>query len=358
MINSATRQSAIELIHEAVNAGARREKACGLLDLPVRTFRRWEQRLKDNQLKDQRKSAAAGRRPANKLSEAERKKIVDICNQPKYKSLPPTQIVPSLADEGVYLASESSFYRVLRQADQVHRRGRAEQPKVVKKPKGYKATDANQVWSWDITYLAASVRGLFYRLYLVEDIFSRKIVGWEVHEDETAEHASVLIRKTCLAEGIHEDGLVLHSDNGSPMKGATMLAALQKLGIVPSLSRPSVSDDNPYSESLFRTLKYMPAYPAKPFDSIEAAQQWVHWFVQWYNAEHHHSGIRFVTPNQRHEGLDTAILVNRKKVYETAKESNPSRWSGNTRNWKPVAEVWLNPPKEVRAEQPLLTEVA
>lgn len=351
MISQAARQSAIEVVHEAVKAGARREKACELLELPVRTFRRWEQRLQDEQLKDQRKSAAALRTPANKLSEEEREKIVEVCNQPEYKSLPPTQIVPRLADNGGYIASESSFYRVLREADQVHRRGRAERARTVAKPKGYKATAANQVWSWDITYLAASIRGIFYRLYLVEDIYSRKIVGWEIHENETAEHASVLIRKSCLAEGIHEDGLVLHSDNGSPMKGATMLATLQNLGIVPSLSRPSVSDDNPYSESLFRTLKYTPAYPAKPFESIEAARQWVHRFVQWYNDEHRHSAIQYVTPNQRHEGLDTSLLVERKVVYEAAKKRNPARWSGNTRNWEPVSEVWLNPPKELHAER-------
>jgi len=358
MMSLASRHSAIEMIHEAVKAGARREKACELLELPIRTFRRWERRQKDEQLEDRRKCAAALRTPANKLSVAERKKIVDVCNQPEYKSLPPTQIVPRLADKGVYLASESSFYRVLREADQAHRRGRAERPRTIAKPKGYKATAANQVWSWDITYLAASIRGQFYRLYLIEDIYSRKIVGWEIHEDETAEHASVLIRKTCLSEGIYEQGLVLHSDNGSPMKGATMLATLHKLGIVPSLSRPSVSNDNPYSESLFRTLKYTPAYPAQPFESLQSARQWVHRFVLWYNDEHRHSAIQYVTPNQRHEGLDTSLLAKRKTVYDGAKESTPARWSGNTRNWEPVCEVWLNPPKELHAERSSKTRAA
>jgi transposase InsO family protein len=351
MMSEETRQNAIELIHEAVKAGARREKACDILGLSARTLRRWEACLKDKPLKDQRKSAAARRTPTNKLTELECKKILEICNQPQYKSLPPTQIVPRLADNGLYIASESSFYRVLRAVDQVNRRGRAESPRTVTKPKGYKATAANQVWSWDITYLAASLRGSFYRLYLVEDIYSRKIVGWEIHDNETAEHAGVLIRKTCLAEGVYENGLVLHSDNGSPMKGATMLATLQKLGIVPSFSRPSVSDDNPYSESLFRTLKYTPAYPAKPFESIEAARQWVHRFVQWYNHEHRHSAIQYVTPNQRHEGVDTSLLNNRKGIYEAAKKRNPARWSGPTRNWEPVRDVWLNPPKELHAER-------
>ena len=204
----------------------------------------------------------------------------------------------------------------------------------------------NQVYSWDITYLAASIRGVFYRLYMVEDIYSRKIVGWEVHEDETAEHASVLIRKTCLAEGVCAAGLVLHSDNGGPMKGATMLATLQRLGVVPSFSRPTVSDDNPYSESLFRTLKYTPAYPTKPFYSLAAAREWVHRFVQWYNEEHRHSSIQYVTPGQRHRGEDVAILAARKRLYEEAKQERPERSSGETRNWTPINEVWLNSPKE------------
>ena len=181
------------------------------------------------------------------------------------------------------MASESSFYRVLEEADQLNRRGRAEAPKNITKPKGYKADGPNQVYSWDITYIASALKGSFYYLYLIEDIYSRKIVGWEIHESESAAHASLLIRKTCLSEGVQRDQLVLHSDNGSPMKGATMLATLQKLGVVPSFSRPSVSDDTPFSESLFRTMKYTPSYPAKPFESIEAAREWVHEFVQWYN---------------------------------------------------------------------------
>ena len=272
---------ALDLIEETVAAGARRFKACEVLEIDVRTSQRWRKVLQGQaDLADQRKAAAAERTPANKLSEVEREAIVTLCNQPEYRSLPPSQIVPRLADQGEYIASESSFYRVLRDVDQVNRRGRAQAPRKVAKPDGHRATAPNQVWSWDITFLAASIRGAFYRLYLVEDIFSRKVVGWEVHEDESAEHASVLIGKACLAEAIHEAGLVLHSDNGAPMKGATMLSTLQRLGVVPSFSRPSVSDDNPYSESLFRTLKYCPAFPNQPFASIEEARRWVHAFVQ------------------------------------------------------------------------------
>jgi len=359
MTSTEDRQMAIELVDDAVTAGARRHKACEVIELPLRTLRRWRSQLaRGESLEDHRKEAAQQRTPANRLSEEEREQLIEICNQPEYKSLPPSQIVPILADKGKYIASESSIYRVLKADNQLHRRGRAEQPAVHSKPKGYKATAPNQVWSWDITYLASSLKGSFYRLYLIEDIFSRKIVGWEIHESESAAHASILIRKAALSEGIQQDQLVLHSDNGSPMKGATMLATLQKLGIVPSFSRPSVSDDNPYSESLFRHLKYTPAYPAKPFDSIEAARKWVHEFVQWYNEEHHHSAIRYVTPGQRHRGEDRAILEKRKALYQSAKERKPERWSGETRNWNPVEEVWLNPPKEGQTDEEELGQAA
>jgi transposase InsO family protein len=343
---------AIELIEEAVTAGARRFKACAVLEIDVRTLQRWQKALTErDELADRRKAAAAARTPVNKLTDAEREAILAVCNDLAFQSLPPSQIVPRLADQGEYLGSESTMYRVLREADQVNRRGRAQAPRTVPKPAAHRATAPNEVWSWDITFLASCIRGAFYRLYMVEDVFSRKIVGWEVHEGESADHASVLIRKTCLAEGIHEAGLVLHSDNGAPMKGATMLATLQMLGVVPSFSRPSVSDDNPYSESLFRTLKYCPAYPNKPFESIEAARKWVHRFVRWYNNEHRHSAIRYVTPNQRHSGQEHPILKQRDTVYDAARKRNPERWSGKTRNWQPVKEVWLNPPKEHQADK-------
>ena len=349
------KQLALDLIAEAVNSGARQGKACEVLELDERTIRRWKKQLdQTSKLSDLRKQAAQVRTPANKLTEEEKQQIIEISNQPEWSSLPPSQIVPRLADQGIYMASESSFYRVLHEAGQVNRRGKAQSPKTVKKPKGFKATAPNQVWSWDITFLASSRQGCFYRLYLIEDIFSRKIVGWEIHETESAGHASELIRKTCLSEGIHEEGLVLHSDNGSPMKGATMLATLQRLGIVPSFSRPSVSDDNPYSESLFRTLKYTPAYPATPFDDIEAARQWVSDFVKWYNEVHLHSAIGFVTPGQKHRGEDVTILENRKVVYAKAKVRNPQRWSGDIRDWSPVESVWLNPPKNVTQQDQLL----
>jgi len=180
------------------------------------------------------------------------------------------------------------------------------------------------------------------------DIFSRKIVGFDIHESESMEFSSRLIDKICKKEKIKKDQLVLHSDNGGAMKGATMLATLQRLGVVPSFSRPKVSDDNPYSESLFKTLKCCPKYPNKPFSSLENAYKWVMEFVLWYNYKHLHSGIKFVTPASRHEMRDQIILENRKKVYEEAKNKNPNRWTGKTRNWSMVEKVYLNYLQEER----------
>jgi transposase InsO family protein len=175
------------------------------------------------------------------------------------------------------------------------------------------------------------------------DIYSRKIVGWDVHETENSDHASDLVRTACLAEQVPQNQLVIHSDNGSPMKGSIMLATLQDLGVMPSFSRPSVSNDNPFSESLFRTCKYRPNYPEKPFETLEAAREWVGQFVDWYNTVHLHSGLRFVTPEDRHQGRDKQILSARHDLYLAARKNRPERWPGKTRNWSVVGEVKLNP---------------
>lgn len=346
MIAPDQKQLVITHIDEAVRSGAREAAACEVATISPRTLRRWRKSLASGQsLEDRRKASAALRIPTNRLSTEEVAAVLEVCNQPEYRSLPPSQIVPQLADQERYLASESTFYRILRLTDQQHHRGRAQKRQVVAAPKSWCATGPLRTWSWDITYLASAVRGEFYRLYLILDVYSRAIMGWEVHAEESAEHASELVRKACLKHGVHQSGLVLHSDNGSPMKGSTMLSTLQRLGVVPSFSRPSVSNDNPYSESLFRTLKYTPAYPSKPFDSLDAARQWVQTFVTWYNESHRHSALKFVTPMQRHRGEDVAILAERKRIYEAAKASRPERWTGETRDWNPVGDVWLNPPK-------------
>ena len=285
--------------------------------------------------------------PANRLSDTERQRLLEVANAPEFRSLPPSQIVPALADRGEYLASESTFYRVLRAEGQAQHRGRA-RPATQTAPRAHRATAPNQLWSWDITYLATTVQGMFFYLYLIMDVYSRKIVGLEVFDAELAEHATTVVRRAYLREAVAGQPLVLHSDNGAPMKGATLLATLQKLGVVPSFSRPSVSNDNPYSEALFRTLKYVPSYPGKPFESVEQARDWALGFQHWYNEEHKHSAIKFVTPGERHRGEEEDILARRRAVYAQARAQHPERWSGALRDWDPDKEVWLNPPKEGR----------
>lgn len=259
--------------------------------------------------------------------------------------MPPCEIVPALADEGKYIGSESTIYRVLREEKMQNHRGRTQEPGKYSKPTTYCATAPNQVWTWDITYLQGPIKGVFFFLYMIIDLFSRDIVGWEVWAEESAEHASELIRRACAAQKrLTTLPLVLHSDNGSPMKGATMLETLYALGITPSNSRPRVSNDNPYSESLFKTLKYRPGYQPKGFCTLEEAREWCSAFVQWYRFEHHHSGIRFLTPAERHEGRSEEILSARHEVYEAAKAAHPERWNGrSTRNWSNITKVYLNP---------------
>ena len=177
-------------------------------------------------------------------------------------------------------------------------------------------------------YLNSPVRGQYYYLYLVLDVYSRKIVAWEIHEKESAEYAASLIRKACMRHqiGAGKQPLILHSDNGSPMKGATMLSTLQQLGVVTSFSRPRVSNDNPYSESIFKTLKYRPGYPSQAHESLESSRRWVHGFVNWYNSKHKHSGLKFQTPDDRHNGRSKEKVNQRTKVYQAAKKSRPDRW--------------------------------
>lgn len=250
--------------------------------------------------------------------------------------------MPLLADKGIYVASESTFYRVLRAERLLAHRGPAKPPTHTR-PKELIANAPNQVWSWDITYLKTTVLGQFYYLYLVMDIYSRKIVGWEVAERETEKVSTKLISQTCLREGVRRDELFLHADNGGPMKASTMLSTLQNLGVLPSFSRPRVSDDNAFSEALFRTLKYRPFYPSKPFNTLKEAEDWVEGFVHWYNFEHLHSAINFVTPATRHNRDDEKLLHFRKETFEKAKLKNPERWTGATRNWEAVPFVVLNP---------------
>lgn len=265
----------------------------------------------------------------------------------EHRHLSPKQLVPKLADAGKYIASESTMYRLRRRAGLARRVLHQGRTHVTRAAKVHRADGPNQVWSWDITWLPTLTRGRYLYLYLIMDVWSRRIVGWRVHSSESADLAAALFRDTCDAMGIDPRGLVLHADNGSPMRGSTMVCTLQWLGVIPSFSRPHVSNDNPYSESLFRTLKYAPAYPGM-FATEDAASHWVETFVRWYNTEHRHSGIRYVTPDHRHTGADVAILAKRVQLYAAARSRNPRRWTGKTRDWSSPISVALDPQAGLR----------
>lgn len=332
-------------IDAARSNGAPLRAACTIVGIGLRTYRRWRTGGEDG------RAGALRPEPSHKLSAAEREAIVAVCNEPRFASLPPSQIIPRLADEGRYLASESSFYRVLHAHGLQHHRGRAREPQR-REPPTHEASAPNQVWCWDVSYLPSGVRGLYFYLYLVIDLFSRKMVGWEVHAQECGEHAAALIRRSTLAEGIgrRHRPLILHADNGAPMRSATLRETLRMLGVEPSHSRPRVSNDNAFVESAFRTCKYRPNYPVDGFGTLAEARDWVWRFVTWYNTEHRHSGLNFVTPEQRHTAQAPAIMHRRVEVYEAARARHPRRWSKGIRDWSLPTTVWLNPVTPAKPE--------
>lgn len=346
MISLPDREKALQLIDETVANGARLARACGELGLSVRTCQRWRCGA---ELRSDGRPHAQRPTPANKLSESERVQVLNIANEPRFADLPPTQIVPRLADEGRYIASESSFYRILREARQLAHRSRARVAVHREAPRRC-ASAPNQLWCWDITYLPSGVRGQFFFLYLILDMYSRMIVGHEVHSYEAGEHAAALLERAALRERIAPDELTVHQDNGSIMRGSTFTAKLQSLGIAASYNRPGVSDDNAYAESLFRTCKYRPEYP-QVFANLEHARAWALDFTRWYNHTHKHRNLKFVSPAERHCGADRAIFAARRAVYERARTQHPQRWSRGARDWSLVDEVWLNRPTSSDLEQ-------
>ena len=335
----------VTLINEAVSNGARKTRACEVIGITIRTLQRWINE-KTGSIHSDRRKLANRPAPHNKLTTEEQQRILVVCNSPEFANLPPNVIVPRLADKGIYIASESSFYRVLKAHRQLTNRSRAKVKGSYKKPATQKATSPNQIWSWDISYLPATVKGRHYYLYMIIDIFSRKIVGSEVYDQELGDNAAELLQRSVWSEKCITSNIVLHSDNGAPMRSYTMLAKMQDLGVISSYSRPRVSNDNPYSESLFRTVKYCPDWPSKGFSSLESARSWVESFTKWYNQEHKHSGIKYVTPEERHGGKDVLLLKKRKQVYWEAQQRHPERWSRQARNWEFIDEVYLNPDKK------------
>ncbi len=347
MIRLEDRQILAGDVTQARDDGARLAAACAVAGIDARTLQRWQAGA--GLARGDRRVDADRPVPSHALSAAERARIIAVANEPRFVDTPPARIVPTLADEGIYLASEASFHRVLRAHGQMNRRGRAQPPRQSGPPRTHVATRPGEVWCWDVTFLPAPVHGRWFYLYLILDLYSRKIVGFEVHHTDSAEHAAHLAKRTALAEGIHTTPTrpVLHGDNGVTLKATTVLAMLYWLGITPSYSRPRVSDDNAFIEAVFRTAKYRPTFPSKGFADLDAARQWAMRFVHWYNHEHRHSGIRYVTPAERHDGRDCQLLAARHALYEQARQQNPRRWSGRTRNWTPLTIVTLNPERDL-----------
>ena len=336
MTTTEERTNVCILINEAVVTGAIKDEACKALGYDIRTIQRWDKNIEG----DRRTTRIFV--PMNALTAEERARIICYSCSERFRDMTPNEIVPTLAEEGLYIGSESSFYRILKEAGLLHHRSETKPRTTRHQPKEFETNGPEQVWSWDITYLPSDIKGKYFYLYMFEDIWDRLIVGAKVHNDESADNAARMMSE--IGKDVNLKGLYLHSDNGGPMKGATMLATLQRLQVVPSFSRPSVSNDNPYSESLFKTMKYNVKYPGH-FKTLEDAQEWVNNFVEWYNNKHLHSGINYVTPMQRHTGKDKVILQNRANTYELAKSEHPERWSKNSKEWVWQKSVFLNPNK-------------
>jgi len=280
---------------------------------------------------------------ARRLGVGARAAVLAVLHEERFVDLSVPEVWAALLDEGRYLCSISTMYRLLRGvAESGERRAQRRLPhyplpRLV-------ASGPNQVWSWDITKLAGPVKWLYFSLYVLLDIFSRYVVGWLVAEREDGELAGRLIAESCAKQGVAPGALTVHSDRGSPMKAKPLVRLLAELGVGRSLSRPRVSNDNPFSESQFKTLKYCPAFPER-FGSLHDARAFCQYFFTWYNREHHHSGLALLTPESVHYGLAEGIMAERQEVLDRAFAAYPERFvKGRPRPLRPPATVWINPP--------------
>ncbi len=279
---------------------------------------------------DRRKGSE--RHVAHKLSAEEEQEFYDTANSPRFQNRTPEQIVAILASEGRYIGSVSSLYRILRKRGALQHRQESKKPRKNTPAETYFVTAPNQVYAWDITWLKTDVKGLFKYAYTIIDLFDRSLVGWTIEDNESDEHAARLFSRVVRdLEVIPE---IVHADNGHPMRGVTLAAFLDQLLVSRSYSRPRCSNDNAFIESFHKTLKYTVGYP-KVFTSLEHARTWYADFVQWYNTEHLHSGLGYVTPQQRRSGEAEAIYAKRDQTIRDARTQNPLRWrQGKTRTYR------------------------
>ena len=308
---------------------------CKHIGISERTIQRWNK----FGVNDKRKGAQ--KHIPRKLTKKEKQLIYQTACNAEYKDMNPHEIYNSLLDNNIYMASASSFYRILREQKAITHRTESKEGTSRKKPDELEATKPNQVWMWDITWLKRDITGLYYYAYVIEDLYDRSIVGWAIYDHENDQNAKELFERVTKKEHAHP--AFVHSDNGNPMKGITLVAFYYQLGIVPSFSRPRVSDDNPYIESFFKTLKHTCGYP-RCFTTITNAREWFANFINWYNQEHKHSGLQYVTPMQKRTGKHISIFRKRNKILQAAKDKHPERWGCRaTKKYSVVNAEILNP---------------
>jgi putative transposase len=304
----------------------------------------------------QRKKISRSERPVRSappraLSEQEREQVRQVLDCERFQNDPPREVYASLLDEGQYLCSWRTMYRILDAHQEVReRRNQLHRPNY-QKPE-LLASAPNQLWSWDITKLLGPTKWTYFYLYVILDVFSRYVVGWMIALQEAAHLAEQLIAESCERQAIEPNQLTIHADRGKPMTSKTVALLLSDLGITKTHSRPYVSDDNPYSEAQFKTMKYRPDYPER-FGSQVDARSWAADFFHWYNYQHHHSGLGLICPADVHYGRAIAIINKRQAVLQTAYQKYPERFVQGLPIHPPLPEaVWINPPKDMALTLP------
>jgi len=296
-------------------------------------------------------------RPARALSETEEAALLALLNGERFQDQAPREVYATLLDEEQYLCHWRTMYRVLAENDEVRERRNQLRHPVYAKPE-LLASGPCQVWSWDISKLRGPQKGHYYYLYVILDIFSRYVVGWMMAEVESAELAEQLIAETCAKQGVERGQLTIHADNGAAMTAKSVAVLMADLGVAKSHSRPYQSNDNPYSEAHFKTLKYRPDYPDR-FGSVTDARSWAKQFFAWYNHRHHHSGLALLTPFDAHYGWTDRVLAKRRAVLQQAYAAHPERFvKGTPVPARPPEAAWINPPKDGTPPSPLVTQSA
>jgi putative transposase len=315
--------------------------ACAALAVPRSSL--YRARPKVAALDVQPPAPAVRPTPARALSPAEQEQVRELLNSERFQDAAPREVYAELLDEQRYLCSISTMYRILAEHLEVRERRNQLRHPAYQKPE-LLATGPNQVWSWDITQLRGPSKGVYYYLYVIIDIYSRYVAGWMIAEVEAAKLAQQLIAETCTKQGVQRAQLTLHADNGSPMIAKTVISLLADLGVAKSHSRPHVSNDNPYSEAQFKTLKYRPDYPDR-FGSLADARQWARSFFAWYNEQHHHIGLGLLTPTVVHTGRADTVRQQRQAVLQQAYQTHPERFVRGLPQPAQLPEaVWINPP--------------